>query len=73
MLAACDRYCELTGRARATVSTLVMNDGKFFDRIASGKDFRMGTFERVMGWFAANTPKAHQHPEPATPAGEAAA
>ena len=58
MLAACDRYCALTGKARATVSMAILNDGKFFDRIASGKDCQIGTHRRVMAWFQENLPKA---------------
>lgn len=58
MLDACDRYCAATGKARATVSMLILNDGKFFDRIAAGKDCQIGTHRRVMAWFQEHLPKA---------------
>lgn len=56
MLDACERYCEATGRKPSTVATLIMNDGKFFNRLRSGGDFQLGTYERVMKWFAENAP-----------------
>lgn len=52
-----DRYCELTGLSKATVSTKVMNDGKFYDRITGDSGCTMATYEKAMNWFKEHTPK----------------
>ncbi len=47
---------ERTGLARATISTKVMNDGKFFDRIEVTRDCTLSTYHKVKRWFKENTP-----------------
>lgn len=60
LLNACKRYCEATGKAQATVATLVMNDGKFFDRMLAGKGCTVDTYKKVMQWFKENTPRTRK-------------
>lgn len=56
VISAFDRHCEITGLAPATVSTQVVADGKFYDRVKRGGGFTTKTFERVMQWFKEHTP-----------------
>lgn len=56
LLAEASEYCRLTGKSRATIATLVMNDGKFFDRIEAGGGFTMKTYQKVKNWFFVNHP-----------------
>ncbi|MDX2074683.1 MAG: hypothetical protein SFX19_10040 [Alphaproteobacteria bacterium] len=56
LLIAAKNYCAATGKSLATVSTFVMNDGKFFDRIESGGGCTMDTYQKVMDWLETHTP-----------------
>lgn len=53
-------WSEQTGRSLARLSTIVLNDGKFFDRLAAGKTCTVDSYERFVGWLAdpANWPDA---------------
>jgi hypothetical protein len=44
-------YAKERGISMARLSTLVMNDGKFFDRVGSGKTLTVRTYEKVTAWF----------------------
>jgi hypothetical protein len=52
-----------TNRSLARVSTMVRNDGKFFDRLERGAGCTMATFEACMQWFADNWPDDVTWPE----------
>ena len=52
-----DSYCEAVGLSRSRVSTLVFNDGKALDRIATGGDLNTRSYEKAMLWFASNWPE----------------
>ncbi len=52
-----DSYCEASGLAPATVSTMVMNHGGFYDRLKSGGGITMRTYEHATNWFKTNKPK----------------
>lgn len=56
LLEAARIYCERTGKSRATLSTMVRNDGKFFDNLESGRSCTIDTYEMLMAWFVENTP-----------------
>ncbi len=56
MLNAADAYCKQTGKARSTLATTIVNDGKFFDRIEAGGGCTTKTYQKVMNWFANNMP-----------------
>ena len=56
LINAFDSYCEKSGLAPATVSTRVVNDGKFYDGLTKGKGVTMKRFERAMQWFRENKP-----------------
>ncbi len=62
LLALADSYCAARGISRARLATLVVNDGKFFERVGRGGDFTIRTYERFVRYFA-------DHPCP-TPAAE---
>jgi hypothetical protein len=53
ILVAADDWCRATGRSKARLATIVMNDGKFFLRIERGAGFTIRTHERFMKFFAA--------------------
>lgn len=54
LIARADAYCEATGKSKARLATIVANDGKFFDRIASGGGMTTRMYERFIAYFAAN-------------------
>jgi len=56
LLRCVDRYCEARKLARATVSTLALNDGRTFDRVASGGSITIRNYEKSMRWLSANWP-----------------
>ena len=45
------RFCEDKGISKARLATIVVNDGKFFDRIESGGGFTVATFEKFERYF----------------------
>lgn len=53
-----EKYCKLSGIAPATLSTKIMNDGKFLDRVAAGKGFTNISFHKIKNWFGENMPKS---------------
>ena len=56
LLTATERHCAATGMSKARLSTIVINDGKFFKRIEDGGDFTVRTYERFMAYFASHPP-----------------
>lgn len=51
-------FCAARELSLSRVSTLVFNDGKKLDSIASkGSDLATGKFEAAMDWFSANWPE----------------
>lgn len=58
-----DRYCLATGKARATVSTRVFNDGKRIDRIMGGGDIGTRAYAGALDWFAHEWPEGAAWPE----------
>ena len=57
-------YCAARNLSSARVSTLVFNDGKKLDAIASkGADLQTGKFEAAMQWFSDNAPEGFEWPE----------
>lgn len=57
LLDAANKHKEKTGLTLTTISSYVMNDGKFFDNLQAGKSCTIDTYEKVMSWFKKNTPK----------------
>ncbi len=45
-------FCASAGISEARLATIVVNDGKFFDRIKAGGDFTTGTLEKFRAHFA---------------------
>lgn len=45
-------FCRQRGISRARLATIVVNDGKFFDRIERGGAFTTRTYERFQEYFA---------------------
>lgn len=39
---------------RATLATLLVNDGKFFDRIDDGGSMTIKTYQRILTWLLAH-------------------
>ena len=52
LIDAADRHCRLAGISKARLASIVVNDGKFFDRIERGGSFTAKTYERFMDHFA---------------------
>lgn len=46
-----EAYCARTGMSKARLATIVVNDGKFFDRLDKGGGFTVRTFERFREYF----------------------
>ena len=47
-----EEYCKKRKISKARLSTIVVNDGKFFDRIENkGCDFTVGTYEKFQKFF----------------------
>ncbi len=57
-------YCARAGISLPRLATIVVNDGKFFDRLAKGGDFTTGTHQKFETFFA-----DHADPTPATATG----
>lgn len=49
-----NRYCEKHRIALSTLGRLIVNDGKFFLNLRSGKSCRIDTYHRVKSWFKDN-------------------
>ena len=63
LLTVAKAYGHATNRSLARVSTLVRNDGKFFDRIEKGAGCTMATYGLCMRWFSKNWPAGAEWPE----------
>lgn len=64
LLSASAAYCARTGMSRARLATIVINDGKFFDRIERGGGLTVKTFEKFMAYFAEHPAEASADAEP---------
>lgn len=67
LLALVSAYCVATGRSEARVSTLVLNNGIFFERLKAGKGCTVDNLLRVKRWFDLNWPKGVAWPEGVDP------
>lgn len=52
LLSAAEAHCERTGMSKARLATIVVNDGKFFERIEGGGGLTVKTYERFMAYLA---------------------
>ena len=52
LLAVAGEYRKRTGLSYARIATVVINDGKFFDRLQNGGSCTIATWERFMDFFA---------------------
>jgi|GEM_PF-6889302 len=59
------RYATARGISLSRLATLVINDGKFFQRVEEGGGFTVRTYERFLTYF-------QTHPVNPTPSDEAA-
>lgn len=63
-------YCAARGMSLSRLSTIIFDDGKKLDRIASGRDLHTARYEAAMGWLSdnwpdgVNWPKGIARPEP---------
>lgn len=55
-------FAAVRGISLARVSTLVRNDGKFFQGIAAGKSCTTDTYEYCLLWFSNNWPEGATWP-----------
>lgn len=68
-----ETYARATGRSLKRISTIVQNDGKFFDGLKAGRGFTMRTYDKCRLWFARNWPLSTAWPpDVPRPAGPAA-
>jgi hypothetical protein len=56
-------FADARGLSLARVGTLVANDGKFFTRLAAGRDCTTGMFDKTLRWFAEQWPAELPWPE----------
>lgn len=56
LLTEAERYCSERHISLSRLATIVVNDGKFFDRIGRGGDFTVRTYERFLEFFASKAP-----------------
>lgn len=52
LIDAAERHCRFAGISKARLASIVVNDGKFFDRIERGGSFTARIYERFMAHFA---------------------
>lgn len=52
LLRAAAAHCKQTGISRARLATIVINDGKFFERVEAGGGLTVRTYEKFMAYFA---------------------
>jgi hypothetical protein len=57
------RYCDAAGISKPRLATLLVNDGKFFDRVEGGGGFTARTYERALRWFSEHWPANTDWPE----------
>lgn len=69
LIALADAYREHTGRSQARVATIILDQSKFFARIAEGGGCTVDTYLTVKAWFAANWPEGAPWPEGVHPPG----
>lgn len=65
LIVAATTYSEVTGLSLARISTVVMNNGKFFKLLLenNSKDCTTGTYEKFMAYFAAHWPEGTPMPD----------
>ena len=52
LLSEADAWVARTGLSHARLASIVINDGKFFERVRKGGEFKVSTYERFMKYFA---------------------
>jgi hypothetical protein len=63
IVAVADVFAAATSRRRATVSTIVFNDGKRLECVAQGGDIGINRWQRAMRWFSVHWPEGAEWPE----------
>jgi len=63
LLSVARAFGQATNRSLPRVSTMVRNDGKFFDRLERGAGCTMATYEACMRWFTSNWPEGVDWPD----------
>lgn len=51
LLKLADCYCQETNRSHARVSTIILNNSRFFGRLRAGGDCTTRTYDRVLSWL----------------------
>jgi len=51
LIAKAEAHCATLGISKARLSTIVVNDGKFFERLARGGSCTLSTYEKFMAHF----------------------
>lgn len=52
------RYSHVTGVAQSAIAKDSINDPAFFTRLALGRNFTVGTYQRVMDWLDDHWPSS---------------
>ena len=58
LLARALNHCAVEGISLSTLSRRALNNGKFFDNLVNGRDFTVGTFDRLIQYMDAEEGKS---------------
>lgn len=51
-----DRFCALTGKSKSVIGKQAVNDAALLKDVEEGRNFTVGTYQRVMDWLSENWP-----------------
>jgi len=52
-----ETFTRLTGISRSEIGKRAINDGAFISQVGEGRNFTVGSYQRVMNWLDAHWPK----------------
>jgi len=57
LIQAMDDYCRRAGLKPSTVGQYALRNRRFYDNLVAGRDFQVGTAERLLAWMHDNPPR----------------
>lgn len=58
LLQRASRFSDVTGASLSAIARCAVNDSAFFVRLAKGRNFTVGTYQRVMSWLDQRWPES---------------